>query len=374
VQKSNFSGAPAQAGRYQGLGPYGTYDMIGNAREWVINSEGENRFILGGAWNSATYLSYDPEALPALDRSATNGFRCVRNISPAPAEITAPIKTLARDFSAKPVPDDVYRAYLELYRYVKTPLHAKDEGVVQDTADWRMERITFDTDYDRTRMAGYLFLPKNVKPPYQTVIFSPSARVSFLHDSRHLGDLPFFDYIVQSGRAVFYPIIQGTYERQDHMVLPGMSGEVDQIAMRFKDFARSLDYLNSRSDIDKSKMAYVGVSMGAAQGVIYMAQLQDHFKTAIFLDGGYFLNKVPPEIDQANFAPRLKLPVLMVNGRYDFTFSLDRSQDPLFRTLGTPEADKEHVVLETPHDVSQRHDELSHAVLGWLDKYLGRVE
>jgi hypothetical protein len=102
--------------------------------------------------------------------------------------------------------------------------------------------------------------------------------------------------------------------------------------------------------------------------------MQDHFKTAIFLDGGYFLNKVPPEIDQANFAPRLKLPVLMVNGRYDFTFSLDRSQDPLFRTLGTPDADKEHVVMETPHDVSQRHDDLSHTVLGWLDKYLGRVE
>jgi dipeptidyl aminopeptidase/acylaminoacyl peptidase len=74
-----------------------------------------------------------------------------------------------------------------------------------------------------------------------------------------------------------------------------------------------------------------------------------------------------------NFAPRIKKPVLMVNGRYDFTFSVQRSQDPLFRMLGTPEADKRHVVFDTPHDISQRKADLSREVLAWLDKYLGRV-
>ena len=63
----------------------------------------------------------------------------------------------------------------------------------------------------------------------------------------------------------------------------------------------------------------------------------------------------------------------MVNGRYDFTFSIERSQDPLFRILGTPPADKRHVIFETGHDVSQQHDALAKEVLAWLDKYLGRV-
>jgi hypothetical protein len=63
----------------------------------------------------------------------------------------------------------------------------------------------------------------------------------------------------------------------------------------------------------------------------------------------------------------------MVNGRYDFTFSLEKSQVPMFRMLGTREADKRHVVFETPHDVTAQRTELVKEVLAWLDKYLGKV-
>jgi eukaryotic-like serine/threonine-protein kinase len=114
--------------------------------------------------------------------------------------------------------------------------------------------------------------------------------------------------------------------------------------------------------------------MGSAEGVIYTALLQERLKAAIFLDGGYFLYHPPVGADQADFAPRLKKPVLMVNGRYDFVFSLDTAQVPLFQTLGTPASDKKHIVLDTPHDVTGRRPELIQAVLDWLDKYLGRVE
>lgn len=113
--------------------------------------------------------------------------------------------------------------------------------------------------------------------------------------------------------------------------------------------------------------------MGSAEGVIYTAIAQDRLKTAIFLDGGYFLDQPPRGGDQADFAPRLQLPVLMVNGRYDYVFSLEQSQDPLFRMLGTPDGQKEHLVFDTPHDVTERRSELIQVVLGWLDKYLGRV-
>ena len=90
------------------------------------------------------------------------------------------------------------------------------------------------------------------------------------------------------------------------------------------------------------------------------------------LDGGSFLGPAQAGTDQVNFAPRLKRPVLIVNGRYDFTFSLDRAQLPMFRMIGTPEAEKRHVVFDTPHDVSQQKTELSREVLAWLDEYLGR--
>jgi eukaryotic-like serine/threonine-protein kinase len=376
VQTSNItSSALAPVGKYPGLGPYGTYDMTGNVREWVINAAGSDlRFILGGSWKSESYLSTTPEALSPFDRSQTNGFRCVRNIESLPVDALSPVKPMVRDFAKfKPVSDEVFNAYKLLYAYPHTPLNAQVEGVVEDTVDWREEKITFDASYGGQRMSAYLFLPKNVRPPYQTVLFFPSARVGDLRDSRNLGDLKFFDYIIQSGRAVMYPVYLDTYERKVNFYLrQGLVDNELNIA-HYKDAARSLDYLATRSDIDNSKLAYLGVSMGSAKGVILSTLLQDRLRTSIFLDGGYFLFPPTPGNDQADFAPRLKMPVLMVNGRYDYAFSLDRAQNPLFAMLGTPAGDKRHLVLDTPHDVTEQRPQLVKAVLDWLDHYLGRV-
>jgi hypothetical protein len=42
--------------------------------------------------------------------------------------------------------------------------------------------------------------------------------------------------------------------------------------------------------------------------------------------------------------------------------------------LGTPPADKQHTVFDTPHDVTEARQDLIKVVLGWLDKYLGRID
>lgn len=377
VRAGNIDGnAPAAVGSYHQLGPYGTYDTAGNVREWVANVVDDDlRFILGGAWNSQAYLYTDPEALSPFDRSDTNGFRCVRNLGALPQEAVNPFHRLARNFATfKPVNDDVFRAYKLLYAYDKTPLNAKREGIVKETADWREEKVSFDTAYNGERMSAYLFLPKRVQPPYQTILFFPSARVLFLpEDSSQLGDTKFFDYIVQSGRAVMYPVYLDTYERRVKYPLPSGSSSASLATEWYKDAARSLDYLNTRADIDSSRLAYLGVSMGSAEGVIFSTLLQDRLKTAIYLDGGYFLQQPPPGGDAADFAPRMKRPVLMVNGRYDYTFPLIKAQDPLFAMLGTQTADKSHVVLDTPHDVTEQRPQLVKTVLDWLDRYLGSV-
>ena len=371
--------AVAAVGSYHGLGMEGTYDMVGNVREWVATTVNEDlRFILGGSWRSPSYLATSAESESPFDRSDTNGFRCVKNLGPLPPEATSAVHRTERDFAHfKPASDVVFQAYKLLYDYPKTPLNAVSGGVVRETADWREEKVSYDTGYRGERMSAYLFLPKHVRAPYQTVVFFPSARVVFLPnsgDGRELGDLQFFDYILQSGRAVMYPIYENTYERTVKFSLPGGAQNIELTTDWYKDIARSLDYLETRPDIDRDRFAYLGVSMGSAEGVIATALLQDRLKTAIFLDGGFFPDSPPPGGDQADFAPHMKKPVLMVNGRYDYVFSVDKAQNPMFAMLGTAPEDKRHVLLDTPHDVTEQRPALVHNVLDWLDHYMGRVK
>jgi serine/threonine protein kinase/predicted esterase len=375
INYSNFNGTgPLPVGKMPGVGPFGTYDMSGNVREWSLNSvHGDRRFILGGAWRTQTYQAYEPEALLPFDRSPLNGFRCVRNEGALPPGVAAPIVPTGRDLSKeKPVSDELFQAYRGEYAYDKSPLNAMSDGIVENTADWTREKITIDAGYGDERLPTFLFLPKSAHPPFETVVFFPSARVNTMPLIEPLGDVQFVDYVIQSGRAVLYPIYKGTYNRQGKPAFPGSIAGFDRLIQDAKEVRRSVDYLETRPDIDRNKLAYLGVSQGSADGLIFVA-LEDRFKTAIFLDGGFFLTPTLPAMNQVNFAPRVKIPILMVNGRYDFTFSFDRAQEPMFRMLGTPTADKRHIVLETPHDVSQDRPDLSRAVLAWLDKYLGKV-
>jgi dienelactone hydrolase len=368
---SNDSQELAPVGKFQGLGPYGTYDLVGNAREWSWNEAGkELRLVQGRLPNS-----YAPEVLSPFDRSALNGLRCVVNDGALPDDALKPVSLLLRDF-AKVVPasDEVFAAYRAMYAYDKTPLDAKVEPLPDDSEHWTRQKITFNTAYDRTRMAAYLFLPKRIHAPYQVVAFFPSARVNSLPNSSELGDLGFMDFVVDSGRAVIYPIYQFLYERQKGEPpdpTPTLARET--VIEWSKDLGRSLDYLATRDDIDMSRVGYLGVSQGAADGVI-LATIEERFKAVVLLDGGFFrYNNPPPGLDGVDFAVRLKKPVLMVNGRYDWTFPLEGSQKPLFEMLGSPPANKRHVVFDTPHDVRFRQADLTKEVLDWYDTYLGKV-
>jgi len=334
---------------------------------------------MGGSWHGPPYLYHDPEALQPFDRSPENGFRCVLNTTPLPPEVTAPRTRFDRDFSnARPASDAIFQVYRNMYAYDKTPLNSKVEAVA-DEPDWKKEKITFDAAYGKEQVPAFLFLPKNVQPPYQVVVFYPSSRVFTIPNSSTLGDLQFVDYVIKSGRAVMYPIYQGTYERLDEAmrregtILPTPSRNREMLVQRYKDLGRSIDYLETRSDIDKTKIGYLGVSMGTAFGVI-LTTLEVRLKAVVFLDGGFFLEKPLPGMDQVDFAPRLKKPVLMVNGRYDYFFPVEHSQLTLFRMIGTSDNDKRHVLFDTPHNDEVRRSELTKEVLSWLDRYLGKVE
>jgi pimeloyl-ACP methyl ester carboxylesterase len=67
--------------------------------------------------------------------------------------------------------------------------------------------------------------------------------------------------------------------------------------------------------------------------------------------------------------PHVKIPVLMINGRDDFSAS-QAAQERVFELLGTPPEHKRHVALDGGHVPNDRRG-LMREVLDWYDKYLG---
>ena len=80
-------------------------------------------------------------------------------------------------------------------------------------------------------------------------------------------------------------------------------------------------------------------------------------------------------VDAEPAATRVRVPILMLNGDQDFIFPLQTTQKPLFDGLGTPAADKKHILYPGGHEIAgTKRNQIVLEVVAWLDKYLGRVE
>jgi cephalosporin-C deacetylase-like acetyl esterase len=140
---------------------------------------------------------------------------------------------------------------------------------------------------------------------------------------------------------------------------------------RVKDAQRSIDFLESRKDIDKDRTGFYGISLGAYNGTILTA-IDPRLKASVLVGGGLALRPRPAEIDGFNFAPRVKVPTLMVNGRSDFTYPYETSQLPLFRLLTLPAEQKHHATFDGGHIPAKIHDVIK-VILDWYDRFLGPV-
>lgn len=370
---SNFDRkGPAPVGSYQGVGPYGTFDMAGNSKEWCWNEVDGKRYLLGGAWNEPRYMFTDFDARPPFDRSPTNGFRCVKYAAAPAAGLSGAIARAYRDYSKeKPVSDQVFEAYRSIYSYDRGPLDARVESTDSAHPYWRKERITFNAAYGNERMAAYLFLPKNAAPPYQTLVYFPGQDALGFQSSEDLGvGLIYFEFAVRSGRAVLFPIYKGSFER--HIQISGARAWRDLIIQWGKDVSRSMDYLQTRKDVDRDRIGFYGLSMGANRGPV-MCGIESRFKTCVLLAGGFPADAQPPEIDGINFAPRAKAPLLMMNGRYDFDQSSEMQAKPMFQFWGAREENKRMVLYEAGH-LPANLQQVIREILDWLDSRLGPVK
>ena len=373
---SNFSGKSTSAvGSLAGFSAYGVYDLAGNAREWTFNQSGDSdqRFIMGGGWTDPSYAFNDGFSQPALDRSESNGFRCIKELT-EDASMSAMLRPLSMDFrdysKEKPVDEATFANFARQFAYDKTALKATIDKTL-DTDAWKADVVSIDAGYSNERLVLYVFLPKSHPRPLQPVVFFSGS--NGIHESK-------FDpaiinnrllFILKSGRALVFPICKGTYERQDDLKSDMQEDTVrykDHVIMWVKEYSRTIDYLETRKDMQADKVGYLGISWGGFMGGIIPA-LEKRIKVVVLNVGGMGMEKALPEVDQINYLPRVKQPVLMLNGKYDMYFPVESSQKPLFRFLGTPQDRKKMLVYDSGHLVPPT--EFIKESLAWFDTYLG---
>jgi formylglycine-generating enzyme required for sulfatase activity/dienelactone hydrolase len=371
VPVSNYSGHGAvPIGSTRAISDYGTYDMAGNVREWCLNAGGNDRFILGGGWNDQPYQFTDAFTQPPFDRSVTNGIRLVKYLT-VDSNLTLagqPLHRASRDFlRERPVPDAEFAVYRRMYDYDRTPLDAKVLETV-DEGDWVRELVRMNAAYAGDSLLVYLYIPKRGAKPYPAVVYFPGSNAIRDRAPQNL-QTRIIDFIIKSGRAVLYPVYKGTYQRSDSLstdIQDTTNFYRDHVIMWAKDLRRGIDYLETRPDIATEHLAYYGVSWGGAMGGV-MPVVEPRIRTSVLYVAGLDFERARPEVDPVNFLPRIKVPTLMLNGKYDFFFPVETSQVPMFRLLGTPPDQKRYVLEEGSHFIARTR--LIQETLTWLDKY-----
>jgi dienelactone hydrolase/predicted Ser/Thr protein kinase len=381
---SNFLGkGPVPVGSLPGYTTYGAFDMPGNVREWCWNETPFGRIIRGGAWGDNTYEFGNRRHAPAMDRSAKNGFRCA--LYPDPEKIPAialQFENLVEPgdpYKVTPVPEPVFQIYKEQFSYDKMELDAGVESREDHPEGWIHEQVAFNAAYGGERVLAHLFLPRNAAPPFQTVIYFPGSMPLWEKSSEDIEsyyEFPMFlSFLVKNGRAVLFPVYKGTFERGDPALAAIHGGLESHAYTEFliqivKDFKRCIDYLESRQDIDSSRIAYYGMSWGGLLGAIIPA-VEERLAASVVCAGGFTRRPVRPEADPINYVTRIRIPTLMLNGRYDSSYGLERGIKPMFDLLGTPAEHKQLKLYETDH-IPPRNEFIKET-LAWLDKYLGPV-
>ena len=356
----------------QGEGAYGTFDMSGNAKEWVWNIFGGRGLTLGGAFDEPTYLASQTAPQPRMDRSLKNGFRTARLINPRDLNpFGDPIETQApKDLSFyKPMNDEVFKVYSRSFEVDSSKPKSKVIYVDDSHPIWIKERISIEVGYNEEIMDMLIFKPKNSFGPSSPVVIHPGSNYYSTPpeiDDINPGEFS-LDFLIKSGKTLVWPAWKGSLNR-----MPATRSGGD----RMRDFRnlyiawvsdtdKTLDYLETRNDIDTDNIFYLGMSYGALFNT-HTLLFENRYKGAILYVGGVFPT-FPPLVDGINHMPRIDTPFLMLNGEQDYLVPKSSAMY-FYQSTGTPEKDKKIVFYDSGHWPLPRNQMIKET-LDFIKKY-----
>ena len=347
-RRANFSSAstvPVNSMPF-GISPYGAHAMAGNVKEWLANRIGDGFGVAGGSWQDPPYLFSQVGSLAPATAAADLGFRCARTRGPAlGSQGSESLNLDDRTPVYRPVDAATFAALLSHYRYDRHAAKPRHATVVE-TADWTRERVWLD-GVGRDSILAYLYLPKRAMPPYQTLVYVPGSGAFFFKPAWQEVEEEMGAHI-KGGRAVLVAVLNGMIERQEPTGFvrpPPQSVRFrDLMVLHATELRLAMDYLETRNDIDTKKLAYVGMSWGAGSRLVFAA-VDPRFRSVVLIGAGIDERVQPtlPEAANFNFAPYIRPPKLMINGRHDEEHPWVSRALPLWNLLRQP---KELVLIE----------------------------
>ena len=241
----------------------------------------------------------------------------------------------------------------ELFKYdTHLPLDAVEKEGSADSGESRQRHITFTSVHDQ-RVPALLTLPTNVEPPFPTILFLHGVlghKDSFNQKKRS-------DFLAANGYATMR--IDGQYRGEREVALGEGLGvrtdyyyrNRDAMLQTAVDLMRSLDYLESRDDIDMNRTGFAGFSMGGSIGASFCAHEPRVRAVVLAITGGDFrkfkrfavdaeagerltqaYRMVDPVLYVSRISPR---PLLMINAAHDEIIPREAT-DALFEAAREP--------------------------------------
>jgi pimeloyl-ACP methyl ester carboxylesterase len=346
--------------------------MAGNVKEWTANPVGQGFLVTGGSWQDPMYVYSEFGEFPAMFSSPSLGFRCARSRPTTVGDQgSGPIDLEQRTPVYQPVNDATYRSLLTHYRYDRGPLNPRVVATVE-TANWTRLLVQFEGVADDT-ISAYLYLPTRAEPPFQTIVQVPGGSAFFGASVWDRAERVVGPHI-KAGRAVLAVILRGMTERPwGAGYTPPPTNSVrfrDEMVLQATELRRGIDYLETRNDIDMTRLIYIGVSYGAGSRLAFAA-VDDRYAAIVLIGAGVDERMHPtlPEALNINFAPRIEPAKLMLNGQQDEEHPWYTRGLPLWSLLAEP---KELVLIEGGGHLPP--DEARVPVINqWLDRTVGPV-